>query len=161
MRTSSRRARAVLAVVAASLALMAIVAPGAARTPSHHVTIVSDMTPIVYPAGYNSGTFTARGSSLICPSGTVLDTRYASRPNPNPPAYYLVVDKTFTCANGTGTIFFRLWVHGDGLGKESFVWAVLGGTHAYARLRGAGLGSSVLFPDSTGVTNRYTGFLVR
>jgi len=128
-------------------------------TPSpQRVAIVSPMT-IVSTTGtaHNYGTFTTSGSTQICASGTVLDTYLVYLSGPNSNGYDLVVDKTFTCADGSGTILFRLLVHGSGNGSESFAWTVSGGTGAYTRLRGLGMGSTV--PTSTGVTNRYAGFL--
>ena len=163
MRTSTHRARAIVAVLAASLALVTVVGPATTATPQlvttnpQWVTIVSNMTQIGYPAGYNSGTFSTGGSGLICQSGTVLDTRYVNGPTPPNGGSELLVDKTFTCLKGaSGTIFFELFVRGY-TGGETFAWVIQGGTGAYARLSGLGVGSTT--PIVGGVRNTYTGYI--
>jgi D-xylose transport system substrate-binding protein len=163
MRTSTHRARAIVAVLAASLALVTVVGPATTATPQlvttnpQWVTIVSNMTQIGYPAGYNSGTFSTSGSGLICQSGTVLDTRYVNGPTPPNGGSELLVDKTFTCLKGaSGTIFFELFVRGY-TGGETFAWVIQGGTGAYARLSGLGVGSTT--PIVGGVRNTYTGYI--
>lgn len=149
MGTSDHRARAIVAALAASVALMTMIGPAVAAGPPQQVTIVSPMTVSGDPP--NSGTFTTIGSDLICESGGVLDTRYVWGSNGNK----LLVDKTFTC--GAGTIFFRLQVHGAGP-RETFTWVILGGTGAYAHLHGQGSGTTG--PSSGGATNTYAGYLV-
>ena len=155
MCTSSHRARAIVAALAASLALATAIGPVAAAQPKPQpVTIVSDMTVVGLP--HNLGTFdTVRGP--ICTSGTVADTRLVwmvGGPDANP--YVLTVNKTFTCDDGSGTFFARLLVRGNG-GVETFTWVILGGTGTYHGLLGLGSGSTV--PTEGGVTNTYTGYL--
>ena len=159
MRTSSHRARAIVSVLAASLALVTVIGPVAAADPkSQPVTIVSDMAVVGLP--HNLGTFdTVRGP--ICTSGTVADTRLVwivGGPDTN--SYVLTVNKTFTCGDGSGTFFARLLVQGTG-GVETFIWAILGGTGTYRHLFGLGSGSTVPFEGGGGVTNTYTGYLFR
>ncbi|MGD0020638.1 MAG: hypothetical protein ABSD62_15465 [Candidatus Limnocylindrales bacterium] len=102
--------------------------------------------------GFNYGTFATRGSDLICRSGRVDDTSYdyvAVRWFSNGDALAtLDVGKTFTCADG-GQIFFRFeahqYYHDPAANNyiptaETFTWVILGGTGAYAPLRGQGLG---------------------
>lgn len=155
MRTTSHRARAIFAALAASLALATAIGPVAAALPKpQQVTIVSDMTVVGLP--HNLGTFdTVRGP--ICTSGTVADTRLVwivGGPDANP--YVLTVNKTFTCDDGSGTFFARLLVRGNG-GVETFTWVILGGTGTYHDIFGLGSGSTV--PITGGVTNTYTGYL--
>jgi hypothetical protein len=157
MRTFSHRARAIVAVLAASLALVTVIGPVAAAEPNPQpVTIVSDMELVGPP--HNLGTFdTGRGPT--CTSGTVADTRLVwivGGPDVNP--YVLTVNKTFTCDDGSGTFFARLLVRGNG-GVETFTWVILGGTGRYHDLFGLGSGSTVPFKGGGGVTNTYTGYL--
>jgi hypothetical protein len=155
MRTSSHRARAIVAALAASLVLVTVIGPAAAAEPKPQpVTIVSDMAVVGLP--HNLGTFdTVRGP--ICASGTVADTRLVwivGGPGANP--YVLTVNKTFTCVDESATFFARLLVRGNG-GYETFSWVILGGTGKYRGLFGLGGGSTV--PIEGGVTNTYTGYL--
>jgi len=157
MRTFSHRARAIVAVLAASLALVTVIGPVAATEPKPQlVTIVSDMAVVGLP--HNVGTFdTVRGP--LCSSGTVADTHLVwivGGPDANP--YVLTVNKTFVCDNGSGTFFARLLVRGNG-GVETFTWVILGGTGRYHDLFGLGSGSTVPFEGGGGVTNTYTGYL--
>jgi hypothetical protein len=146
-------ARAIVAVVAASSILLAAVGPAVAAAPPQHVTIVSDM--VVTGHGGNYGTFTSTGSRLICPSGTVVDTDLVWIEN-NENGYILTVDKTFTCSDGSGELYFTMLVRGNA-GGESFVWADEGGTGRYASRFGLGYGSTV--PIDGGARNTYTGYL--
>jgi hypothetical protein len=153
MRTTSHRARAIFAALAASFALATAIGPVAASQPKpQHVTIVSDMT---VPGDPNYGSFTADGSPLICRSGLVVDTRLVLLRGSFETDYVLTVDKTFTCSESS-TFFARLLVSGNG-GVETFTWVILGGTGRYDGLFGLGSGSTV--PIEGGVTNTYTGYL--
>ena len=75
MRTSNRRARATLAIVAVTLSVLGVVGPIAAATPQN-VTLVS--STIFNPDGPNYGTFVATGDAvdqgLICATGSFVDT---------------------------------------------------------------------------------------
>jgi hypothetical protein len=158
MRTTSHRARAIVAALAASLALATVIGPVAAAQPKPQpVSIVSDMTVVGLP--HNEGTFeTVRGP--ICTSGTVADTRLVwivGGPDANP--YVLTVNKTFSCNDGSGTFFASLLVRGNGRG-ETFAWVIAGGTGKYHGLFALGSGSTVPFEGGGGVTNTYTGYLI-
>ena len=149
MRTSDRRARVLVAVLGASLALLTVVGSAAAAPRPMPITIESAMT-VSMPTAPNSGTFTSSGSDRICGSGSVLDTRYVwDLPD------HLLVDKTFDC--GDGLVYFRLSVHYSGDGDETFTWTILGGTDTYAGLHGHGSGTTTV---DDGVVNHYIGFLV-
>jgi hypothetical protein len=143
-----------VAALVASLALLAVVGTATARTPAQHVTIVSDM--VVTGQGGNYGTFTSSESRLICGSGTVEDTALTWLRGPDENGYVLTVDKTFTCADGSGRLFFRLLVRGNA-DVERFTWAVVGGTGTYAGRFGLGVGSTL--PTDGGVVNTYSGYL--
>jgi hypothetical protein len=162
MRTRKSRARPVVAAIAAILVLAAVAAPVSAASPSQ-VTIVSNVT--FNPDGPNDGDFTASGraveAGVICPRGTFVDTgiRFAGFQSGRD-IVQLGVDKLFTCANGTGSFRVKLQIQADfATGLESFSWVVLGGSDAYAGLRGSGSGSTV--PNApTGNVNTYQGFLL-
>ena len=156
MRTSSHRARAIVAALAASLVLVTVIGPAAASTSPQRVTIVSDMT---VPGNPNYGSFTASGSPLICSSGDVIDTRLVLLKGEFETDFVLTVNKTFTCDDGSGTFFARLLVRMSG-GVETFTWVILGGTEGYHDLFGLGSGSTEPFRGGGGVTNTYTGYLV-
>lgn len=154
MRASSRRARAAIAAVAALLALAAVIGPVTAAEPRPQgVTIVS---PMVVPGNPNYGTFTTSGSTLICGSGHVIDTRLVVLRGSLDTDFVITVNKTFTCDDGSGAFFARLLVRSSG-GCETFTWAILGGTEAYRGLFGLGSGSTV--PFEGGVTNTYRGYV--
>jgi hypothetical protein len=152
MRTTVRRLRVIVAVLGASLAIVAAVGPVAAAPRPEPVAI--DSVIMLADSGPNDGAFTRTGSDLICASGTVIDTRYVWG-GEGPHGAQLVVDKTFTCADGA--FFVRLQVHGVFV-SETFTWVVLGGTGAYAHLHGHGHGFTVY--NEGWVENYYTGFLV-
>jgi hypothetical protein len=156
MRTSSHRARAIAAALAASLVLVTVIGPAAASTTPQPVTIVSPMT---VPGNPNYGLFTASGSSLICKSGVVIDTRLVILRGSFETDFVLTVNKTFTCDDGSGMFFARLLVRMSG-GVETFAWVILGGTGRYHDLFGLGGGATVPFEDGGGVTNTYTGYIV-
>ena len=156
MRTSSHRARAIVAALAASLVLVTVIGPAAASTSPQRVTIVSDMT---VPGNPNYGSFTASGSPLICESGDVIDTRLVLLRGSFETDFVLTVNKTFTCDDKSGTFFARLLVRMSG-SVETFTWVILGGTGRYHDLFGLGSGSTEPFEGGGGVTNTYTGYLV-
>jgi hypothetical protein len=163
MRTSSRPARAIVAILAATLALISVLGPVAAGTPQQ-VQIVSHMN--FNPDGPNFGDFTASGSAvdsgLVCASGTVLDTGIVFGGFQSGRGAQILVRKTFTCADGSGTFFVKIQVHLDfETATESFTWVVLGGTGDYESLRGGGDGSTVSdgSDPQTGNFNTYVGGL--
>jgi hypothetical protein len=163
MRTPNRPARGIVAVLAATLAITIVIAPVAAATPQQ-VQIVSDMT--FNPDGPNFGDFAANGkavdSGLICARGTVLDTGIVFGGFQSGRGFQVLVRKTFTCDDGSGTIFVKIQVHASTDGTESFTWIVQGGTGSYMNLRGSGDGTTVPLPGDPepGNINSYSGFLV-
>jgi hypothetical protein len=168
MRISRRGARAVVAVLASTVALAAFVAPVAATTPKH-VTIVSHVT--FNSPDPNYGDFEATGqaadSGLICRKGTFVDTylQFADHQYPDG-LVRLLVRKEFTCDDGSGTFSGTLAIKADfNTGIESFVWSIRGETGRYRTLLGGGRGSTVGVFDGFGNeianTNTYDGLLVR
>jgi hypothetical protein len=163
MRSMSRRLLAI-AVVGTGAASLSLAPPVEAASPKP-ITIVSPMT--FNPDGFNFGTFEASGSAvengLICESGTVDDTRIIFAGFQSERGVQIPVRKTFTCADGTGTINVKIQVHLDfATATESFSWVVQGGTGAYRDLRGSGSGTTVSDGSNpqTGNINTYVGFLV-
>jgi hypothetical protein len=133
-----------------------------AAAPKLQVSITSHMT-FNFPDP-NTGDFTtsgpARDSGLICGAGTVLDTGVVFTGFQGGHGFHALVRKTFTCDDGSGTIFVTINVHADNDGTERFSWVVQGGTGAYEKLQGSGDGSTVPNTDpSTGNTNNYEGFV--
>ena len=166
MRPVTRRARAILGVLAASMALVIVTGPVAAAAPAP-LTIASHVS--FNPDGPNFGDFTITGSAadsgLICPGGTFVDTgiQFAGYQSDHGgrSVVQLQVHKTFTCGDGSGTFFVKLQIQADfATGLETFTWVVQGGTDDYANLRGSGSGSTVRDDDGNGNTNTYTGFLL-
>ena len=160
MRTLDPRMRASVAIVAAALLLTAMAGWAGAAGRPEPVAITSTMD---IGGEFNTGDFIRTdGSSLICSSGAVVDTRYvwgASRGRGgSPDGVQLQVDKTFDC--GDGLVFFRLQIHGV-FAIETFTWVVLGGTGPYAGLRGQGDGwtDGSNFDSCTCVVNYYSGSL--
>jgi hypothetical protein len=166
MRPATRRARAILWVLAASMALVIVAGPAAAASPQP-VTIVSHVT--FNPDGPNSGDFAITGmaadSKVICARGTFVDTgiHFAGYQSDRGgrSVVQLQVDKTFTCGDRSGTFFVKMQIQADfNTGFETFTWVVQGGTGDYGSLRGSGSGSTVPDDDRNGNTNTFTGFLV-
>jgi hypothetical protein len=160
MQTRDRRSRVLVAVVGATLALVAAIAPAAAATPQP-VTIVSNVT--FNPDGPNYGDFNATGPAadggLVCAHGTFVDTyiQFAGYQSDRGIVQLQVV-KEVTCPDqGTFTVKLQIQANFD-TGIESFTWVVLGGTGAYDSLRGSGSGSTV--PTETGNINTYEGFFL-
>jgi hypothetical protein len=158
-----RRSIRVLAAMLIALGLFALPTSAFAQATIEQVTITSHMT--FNNPNPNTGDFTTSGpatdSGLICPAGTVLDTSLVFGGFQSDRGFQVLVRKTFTCNDGSGTFFVKIQAHAAADGTESFTWVVQGGTGAYESLKGSGTGSSVPNDDpSTGNTNNYEGFLV-
>jgi hypothetical protein len=163
MRNPNAGARALVALVAASMAVMIVIGPVAA-VPAGHVHIVSQVT--FDPTG-NYGTFEASGGAvddgLVCATGSFVDTGLGFHGFQSGSRVQILVLKTFTCP-GAGTFFVKMQITASFDGTESFAWVIQGGTDAYANLRGGGDGSTVpVFDpqtgDETGNVNTYDGVL--
>lgn len=142
---------------AAALLLVGSLATAAVAATPQPVTITSPMT-VNFPDP-NTGTFTATGGG-ICASGTVFDDRLLINGwRAMTGRQQILVVKTFTCADGSGTFVITVQVHTNTDGTEWFTWVIQGGTGDYARLAGTGHGTTV--PATGGVVNTYEGFTVR
>ena len=166
MRPATRRARAILGALAASMALVIVAGPVAAASPQP-MTIVSHVT--FNPDGPNYGDFAITGaaadSGLVCDSGTFEDTgiHFAGYQSDHAgrTVVQLQVNKTFSCDDGSGMFFVKMQIQADfDTGLETFTWVVQGGTDDYGNLRGSGSGSTIRDDDGNGNTNTYTGFLI-
>jgi hypothetical protein len=164
MGTTNRLGRIAVALSSAAVVLAFVVGPAGAASPTD-VRIVSHMH--FNPDGPNTGDFVATGSAvddgLICPSGSVIDTRLIFAGSQSGRGAQIPVRKTFTCDDASGTIFVKIQVHLDfASSTETFSWVILGGTGVYATLHGSGQGSTVGdgTDPQTGNFNRYVGFLV-
>jgi hypothetical protein len=164
MATRYRRARIVLAVLAATLMVAAVAAPVGAATPQS-LTLVS--TTVFNPTGPNYGTFTASGAAvpgLVCASGSFVDTGvgFAGYQSVRG-TIQITVFKTYTCAAGDFDV--KMQIHANPDGTEAFTWVITGGTGGFATLQGSGSGTTVgIFsppPDSqeTGNINTFVGFV--
>ena len=160
--TSRRRARAILAALAAAMAFVVVIGPVAAATPQQ-VKIVAHMSK------QGTGTFEATGSAvqggLVCGHGTVLDTGGVLGGFQSGQKVQVLSRKELTCTDangipdGSGTFFVKIQIHVVFGGDEPFTWVVQGGTGAYADLRGSGDGVTA---DNTATsnTNIYDGSLI-
>jgi hypothetical protein len=138
-------------------------APAATADAPQNVTIISLV--VISATEPNSGTFDARGDAavggLICDHGTVADLVEIDREAfASGKLLDFVIPKEFTCDDGSGTFVLDVAIHIDSISRaESFTWRVLRGTGAYARLQGAGTGTT----SSSGaakVVNTYAGSLL-
>jgi hypothetical protein len=164
MSIDARARRVIAAIVGAGLIALATIGPvsaGASKT----VQIVSHMTFV--DGDFNVGDFHATGAAvdggLICPSGTVVDTRIQFGGYQSGRGVQIPVRKHFTCADGSGTFEIKIQVHLDfATNTETFSWVVLSGTGDYANLTGAGSGTTVTdgSDPQTGNINTYVGILV-
>jgi hypothetical protein len=159
---SRRLPSRVIVIVATTLALIAAAAPASAAAPKA-VEIVSPMT-FAPPGEFNFGTFEASGPAveegLICESGEVNDTGIIlAGEQSRVGKIQIPVWKTFSCPDGD--LYIRIQVHLDlETFTETFTWVVLGGTGAYANVRGGGDGFSFSDNPDVGNVNVYSGFLI-
>jgi hypothetical protein len=162
MATRYRRARFVLAILAATMMAVAVAAPVGAAAPQS-LTLVSTTT--FNPYGPNSGFFTATGPAvpgLVCANGSFVDTgiKFAGYQSIRG-TIQLQVFKTYTCPNGD--FFVKMQIHANPDGTEAFTWVIQGGTGDLATLHGSGSGTTVgIFsgpPDfqETGNINTFVG----
>ena len=152
-----------LAAVTAALFLVLPVATVQATPPAG----VQFVVPTAFGPGDTGptfGPFTATGpavdSGLVCGSGDTVDV-FAKVTGATASGVNFQVVKEFTCDDGSGVFYVKLQVRINRNG-DNFSWTVVGGTEAYARLRGTGSGYGIpIFDDEiqTGVTDYYDGGL--
>ena len=142
MRTRNTPKRAVVAVLAAALIVMAIGSPAAAASPQA-LTLVSTTT--FSQNGPNYGTFEASGpavgNGVVCASGTFVGTGVHFAGFQSNRAVQITVFKTYSCRDGD--FYVKMQIHANFDGTESFSWIVTGGTGAYSGLLGSGRGTTV------------------
>ena len=155
MRTPTRRA--IVAVLAASLAVIAMISPVAAGA-SQQVTLVS--TTIFHQNVPNDGTFVASGPAVdnhvICDTGTFVDTGIKFAGFQSGKAVQITVDKAYSCPDGS--FFVKMQIHANFDGTEKFSWVITGGTGPYSALHGSGQGTTV--PNDDGNVNTFVGHLL-
>jgi hypothetical protein len=106
------------------------------------------------PGVGQSGTFVADG--VVCPEGTTSDVAFATGGG-NVAVYHS--DKTFVCADGTGTFTIKLTAFRfDGVPGTTGTWKVDSGTGAYASLKGSGQLVGTDQPGG-GIVDAFTGDL--
>jgi hypothetical protein len=99
------------------------------------------------------GPFEAAGASL-CSSGRVATT-YNFFLGSVPDGFNLVVGKSFTCDDGSGTFDVVIYVEvRPGAPRNNFRWLITHGTGQYAGLLGSGTGFGDSFGDRL---DHYTG----
>jgi hypothetical protein len=139
----------------AALACLAL-----AAAPSAHAQAPTIVTDITFPEeGEPFGTFTA--SAPLCPSGTFVD-QFVGGGGAFRSGHFFhgsTVRKTFTCADGSGTftiLFHPHFTPATPAGcEEAGPFAVVGGTAAYAQLRGHG--DFCVAPLGDGFRETFTG----
>jgi hypothetical protein len=143
------------------LPLLAALACLALGAPSAHAQAPTIVTDITFPEeGEPFGTFTA--SAPLCPSGTFVDEFVGGGGAFRSGHVFYhssTVRKHFTCADDSGT--FTILFHPQFTPatppdcEEAGPFAVVGGTGAYAQLRGSG--DFCVFPEGDGFTETFTG----
>ncbi len=118
--------------------MMLAVGLGASPAGADRALAVSITAEETIPSG---GEFVASGpaevAGLICPEGTTSNVLVSSRESRT--VHFLEIDKTFTCADGSGTFTMRLNVKLDpDSGETTAAWWVTSGTGDYSSLRGTG-----------------------
>ena len=132
-----------------------------AATPSANAQAPTIVTDITFPEdGAPFGTFTA--SAPLCPSGTFVDEFVGGGGAFGSDRVFYnanTVRKMFTCADGSGTftiLFHPQFTPATPPGcVNAGPFAVVGGTGAYAHLRGTG--DFCNFPEGERFTETFTG----
>jgi hypothetical protein len=129
----------------AAIAAVAAVAGGAGAAPTQFTLTFngSHVPDASLPSGLSHvGPFTA--SAPFCPAGQGADTKDVS----DTPPVGLVVLRTFTCDDGTGSFTALLPAAGEHSGGGS--WRIVEGTGTYVTLRGMGRYSSTRLSGDPG-----------
>jgi hypothetical protein len=143
-----------------SLVLMAFWCLALGIAPTAYAQDPTIVTDITFDQGAPFGTFTA--DAPLCPSGTFVDEFVGGGGAFNSGRVFyhaFTIRKVFTCANGSGT--FTILFHpqlnpGTPAGcEEAGPFAVVGGTGAFAKLRGQG--DFCVFPVGERFRETFTG----
>jgi hypothetical protein len=131
--------------------LLVAVAPAQAR--SGPPAVLSNVSITSAP----DGPFAATGSAICSHGQTATTARTVLRPLDD--GVDLLVGKTLTCDDGSGTFDMLLYVQirfvADGF-TDNFAWAITGGTGSYTGLRGFGSGVGTVADGE--LTDHYTGW---
>lgn len=134
-------------------------APAVAAPPLAVEITVQETIPVTIPGG--GGPFVATGPAVdagaMCPTGSTINTALTSRGSGS--HVNLKVEKVFTCDDLSGDFVVKMRVKLDTVtGFTTARWNVMGGSGAYATLRGSG--SLVGTPTVPGmIEDVYTGKL--
>jgi hypothetical protein len=132
-------------LAAGTLAVAIASAQAASSDEAPYAEKVSITSPV-------DGPFNATGRSL-CPFGQVATT-YNFFLGSVPDGFNLVVGKSFTCDDGSGTFDVVIYVEvTPGAPRNNFRWLITHGKGQYEGLLGAGTG----FGDSLDGLDHYTG----
>lgn len=143
MRSLIIRTAAVALLLGAALAV-----PVAA---ANRVQIVVDVNTVT-----GTETFVATGG--FCPSGTAVSHDFRSTGRGPNHAFTFHLEKTLTCADGSGTLTIRVnAATTDGAPGDNGGWSVGSGTGAWAAASGGGSLVGTYVP--TGIIDQYTGVL--
>ena len=139
---------AIRALGTAILVAAAAVAPAAA---AGSVQIVVDVNTV-------SGTEAFSATGGFCPAGTAVSHDFRSTGRGENHAFTFHLEKTLTCADGSGTLTIRINAAvTDGAPTDQGGWSVASGTGAWAHASGGGNLVGTYVP--TGIVDRYIGVL--
>lgn len=141
MRTFIIRTTAIALLIGAALA-----SPVAAAS---RVQIVIDVN-----TGTGMETFVATGG--FCPSGSAVSHDFRSTGHGQNHAFTFHLEKTLTCADGSGTLTIRIdAATTEGASGDQGGWSVVSGTGSWTAAAGGGNLVGTYVP--TGIIDRYTG----
>lgn len=126
----------------------AIASPAAAASRIQIVIDVNNLT--------GTESFVTTGG--FCPTGTAVSHDFRSTGRGENHAFTFHLEKTLTCADGSGTLTIRVnAATTDGAPGDQGGWSVMAGSGAWATASGGGnlVGTYV----DTGIIDRYTGVL--
>jgi len=143
MRTNFIRSTAI------ALVLGGVIASAAAA--ANRVQIVIDANNV-------TGTESFAATGGFCPTGTAVSHDFRSTGHGQNHAFTFHLEKTLTCADGSGTLTIRVnAATADGAPGDQGGWSVMAGTGAWATASGGGNLVGTYVP--TGIIDRYTGVL--
>ena len=137
---------AVAVVGVLSVQLLTARGSTAHASPGTPITITAQVD-LSTPAA--TGTFVA--SAPLCPSGTFADDILARGGGPSP-VTTLLIRRTHTCDDGSGTFIFHMLGQFPRQDTGSTPWSVFSGTGAYTTLHGSGTSTFVLTGPTSGIS---------
>ena len=146
-----------LTLVAAAVVLFALVGGAAAAQAAEQVPFT-----ITEQINFATGDFTFTATEPLCPSGTFVDTILTvGAARSGKPKIELLIKTVYTCDDGSGTftmlkhVFLEFTANGS---TNTGPVQILGGTGAYAGLRGNGVDTGTGSGDTA--EGQITGFLI-